>query len=85
MPVVEPYRSRSYVGDKSFVAGWGHLKERGEHTNMLQYVQLPVLENAECKERFKALHEFFSEQQLGSSVICAGDLSGGHDSCQGDR
>lgn len=85
MPVGEPYRSRSYVCDKAFVAGWGHLKERGEHSNMLQYVQLPVLDNAECKQRFKELHQSISEQQFGPSVICAGDLNGGRDSCQGDR
>ena len=85
MPIVDPYRSQSYVGDQPFIAGWGRLKEGGKTSNKLQFVRLPVLTNAECKQRFQVVRKLISEQQFGSAVMCAGDLNGGRDSCQGDR
>ena len=82
---MEPYRSRSYVGEQPFVAGWGRLQEGGKTSNKLQFVRIPVLSNSVCKERFEVLSKLSSDEQLGPSVICAGDLFGGRDSCQGDR
>ncbi|XP_055308152.1 venom protease-like [Sitodiplosis mosellana] len=84
IPTNEPFRSRSFVGEKPFIAGWGRLQEGGKTSIVLQQLELPVLENSECKERYKKQRKFISDNQFGGSVLCAGDLNGGRDSCQGD-
>lgn len=68
---------------KSTVAGWG-LQEGGRRSRVLQQVQLPILENSECENRYRRAGRWISDQQFGSSIICAGDLKGGRDSCKGD-
>lgn len=80
----EPIRSRSFVDYQPFVAGWGRLQEGGKSSNVLQQLQLPVLDNADCKEQYQKQGKLFSENQFGDAVICAGSLHGGKDSCQGD-
>lgn len=77
--------SRSFVGEGAHIAGWGRLQEGGRTSNVLQELQLPVLDNSECKERFRARGRLASENQFDRRILCAGDLNGGHDSCQGDR
>lgn len=67
-----------------FVAGWGRLKEGGKSSNVLQYLQLPVLDNSECKEQYKKQGKLISENQFSDVILCAGELAGGQDSCQGD-
>lgn len=47
-------------------------------------MQLPVLANTDCKDRYQKQGKLISESQFGDAVICAGVLTGGHDSCQGD-
>ncbi|XP_055308154.1 venom protease-like [Sitodiplosis mosellana] len=84
IPTDEPMLSRSFVGETVSVAGWGRLQEGGRSSNVLQKLQLPVLNNFECKERFRTQGRLLSEDQFDNSIICAGDLNGGHDSCQGD-
>lgn len=67
--------------------GWGHTQQDGEMSNILQQVQLPVISNSLCKEKF---HNIFRSQPIPdirldeSSVICAGFDIGGKDACQGD-
>lgn len=84
LPIDEPIRSRSFVGERPFIAGWGRLQEGGKTSNILQHVQLPILRNSECRRRYRRKGKLFSDDQFGRSVICAGDLNGGKDSCQGD-
>lgn len=84
LPVNEPVRTRSFVNYQPFVAGWGRLQEGGKSSNVLQELQLPVLDNSECKEQYRKQGKLISENQFGDAVICAGVLTGGHDSCQGD-
>lgn len=84
LPVEEPIRSRSFIGSNPFIAGWGHLKEGGNSSNVLQELQLPILDNSECKEQYKVQGKLLSDAQFGDAVICAGVLTGGKDSCQGD-
>lgn len=47
-------------------------------------MQLPVLENSECKEQYRKQGKLISEAQFSDLVYCAGQLDGGQDSCQGD-
>lgn len=84
LPVDEPIRTRSFVGYNPFVAGWGRLQEGGKSSNVLQELQIPILENAECKEQYRKQGKLITENQFGDAVICAGYLEGGRDSCQGD-
>lgn len=84
VPVDEPIRSRNFDGYQPFVAGWGRLQEGGKSSNILQELQLPILPNSECKEQYRKQGKLISEVQFGDAVICAGVLSGGQDSCQGD-
>lgn len=47
-------------------------------------VQLPVIDNNICREKYKLIGEFKDNVQFGDSVLCAGFAAGGKDSCQGD-
>lgn len=46
---------------------------------LLQYLQLPVLENNECKEQYKKQGKLISDAQFSDVVLCAGELAGGQD------
>lgn len=83
LPSDEPIRSKNFVGYMPFVAGWGRTQEGGKAANVLQELQIPVLDNEVCKDRYKKQKKLLSEKQFGKAVLCAGVLSGGHDSCQG--
>lgn len=55
--------------------------------NILQQVQLPVISNVDCKDKFQKVfrHTTIPDIRLDeSSVICAGFETGGRDACQGD-
>jgi len=84
IPTDDPLRSKDFLGYQPFVAGWGKTQEAGNSANVLQELQITVLSNNECKEKYKLIGKFVSEQQFDSAVICAGELIGGKDSCQGD-
>lgn len=47
-------------------------------------VQLPVIHNDICKEKYKLMGEFKDNVQFNDGVLCAGFAAGGKDSCQGD-
>lgn len=83
IPTDEPVRSKNYVGYMPFVAGWGRTQEGGKAANVLQELQIPVLDNEVCKDRYKKQNKLLSEKQFNKAVLCAGVLSGGQDSCQG--
>lgn len=84
LPVSDPIRSQSFVSYNPFVAGWGRTSEGGVSSQILQQVQVPVLTNDVCKDRYKKQNKLISEQQFDEAVLCAGVLEGGKDSCQGD-
>ncbi|XP_037048485.1 venom protease-like [Bradysia coprophila] len=84
LPVDHSIRNRSFIDYNPFLAGWGRLEEGGESANVLQELQLPILDNADCKEQYRKQGKLLSDVQFGDAVICAGRLSGGQDGCQGD-
>ncbi len=57
--------------------GWGYLAEKGQLSNTLQEVVLPVVPNDKCMT-------LFSSTFVPASMLCAGFESGGKDACQGD-
>lgn len=84
LPIDEPLRSKNFLGYTPFVAGWGRVEEHGAKATILQHVQIPVLDNAVCKDRYKKAKKLVAEDLFDESVLCAGVLSGGKDSCGGD-
>lgn len=84
LPLEEPLRSKNFVGYTPFVAGWGRTEENRPKASVLQHVQVPVLDNAVCKDRYSKARLLLAEDQFDEAVLCAGVLSGGRDSCGGD-
>lgn len=65
-------------GTASVVSGWGTLSSNGSSPDTLQYVEVPLLSNAECEGAY-------GRGQITDNMVCAGFLGqGGADSCQGD-
>ncbi|KAJ6643474.1 Venom serine protease Bi-VSP [Pseudolycoriella hygida] len=81
IPINDPLRSKDYVESNPFAAGWG-LTEKGSKSSILLEVQVPVLSNEECKEKYNAIKSVVSQKQFDSAVLCAGIP--GKDSCKGD-
>lgn len=84
LPLEDPLRTKNFVGYTPFVAGWGRTSEGGQSSPVLQELQIPVLSNDVCKDRYKKVGKLISEKQFDNAVLCAGVLTGGKDSCQGD-
>lgn len=61
--------------------GWGKTSEGifGKRSPILHQVQLPVISNHICKEKYKLINEYKAEIQFGNSVLCAGYAGGGKD------
>lgn len=75
---------RSFLDSMPFLAGWGKTHERGNDSTVLQHVQIPVISNEQCKEKYKAIGRFKDDSQFDDHVLCAGFTEGGKDACQGD-
>jgi trypsin len=63
----------------SYTIGWGVLDSNtGQQADSLRNVQIKIYESSKCEMVSPDLHKNWSSQ------ICAGDLLGGKDACQGD-
>lgn len=51
---------------------------------VFQELQLPVLNNADCKKKYKEIGKLNLDAQFSQLALCAGYMSGGRDSCTGD-
>nr|BDT27481.1 serine protease [Bacteriovorax sp. HI3] len=65
-------------GTKAMAMGWGSVREGGSSSNLLMYVELPIVsrEVANAENAYKGLVE--------EAMIPAGYAAGKKDSCQGD-
>ncbi|KAL7644132.1 UNVERIFIED_CONTAM: hypothetical protein RMT77_004956 [Armadillidium vulgare] len=71
------FNFKAFAGNRAPVAaGWG-LTEHGNRSNILLQVNIPIADDALCRERYKG--NFFSDNQL-----CIGGSEGGFDTCNGD-
>ncbi|CAL8118290.1 unnamed protein product [Orchesella dallaii] len=59
------------------VTGWGRTKEKGETSDILKKVKIPIVPNDQCRRLYKKL-----KMGITDHMMCAGEV--GHDSCQGD-
>ena len=67
----------AFLGGKTLtVSGWGALTEGGGSPSVLHSVDVPGMTNAQCLQNYP--------NSIDSSMLCAGQPSGGIDSCQGD-
>lgn len=60
------------------VSGWGRVEFGGSMTRHLHHVDLPIVEDEECKKSYTA-HGW---DLIRDTVICAGYTQGGKDACQ---
>ena len=65
-------------GKNLTVSGWGELSDHGIPT-FLQAVSVPGIATNTCQNAYYKFHD-----QVTNSMLCAGFLTGGADSCQGD-
>ncbi|XP_034480579.1 proclotting enzyme-like isoform X2 [Drosophila innubila] len=84
LPHSPKLRSKSFVGEHAYVAGWGSTREGGKNVAVLQEVALDVFDNEACRHGFAQFYRNFTEDQFDKAIVCAGVLEGGKDSCQGD-
>ncbi|XP_045118601.1 vitamin K-dependent protein C-like [Portunus trituberculatus] len=71
-------RDATYEGLSGIVAGWGRMKEYGNSSDVLRYVKVPIMTNAECKTKN------YSPREITENMMCAGYDAGKIDACQGD-
>ncbi|XP_070505081.1 venom protease-like [Chironomus tepperi] len=84
IPLSDAERTRNFVGYTPFAAGWGRTQEGGHSANVLQEIQLPVVDNNQCRQNYAAINKVVSEKQFNEAVLCAGYEEGGRDTCNGD-
>jgi len=67
------------VGTNTVISGWGDLSETAGSTRQLQFVQVPIIDDATCNVAYKGYNT------ITANMICAGLYRvGGKDACQGD-
>lgn len=67
-------------GSVATVSGWGNTDNEGGFDTLLQQVDVPVVDTAECSENYLETMGI----EVTDSMLCAGYPEGGRDSCFGD-
>lgn len=80
LPFAPEIKSNKWVNYEPFVAGWGTVASNGPPSTALRQVQVPVVDNEECKYDYRNIQTAVIDDR----VLCAGLAQGGKDSCQGD-
>jgi len=77
VPVCVPSpASASFGGFVSWATGWGTLSSGGVTSRYLMEVQMPLLTDARCKQKYTTVNT--------AVAVCAGETGQGKDTCQGD-
>ncbi|XP_076766249.1 venom protease-like [Xylocopa sonorina] len=80
LPVEDSLRYRDFTGTLPFVAGWGRIYHHGPLSDVLLEVQVPVITNTLCRERYSRIKRL----AINGGTLCAGYEEGRKDACQGD-
>jgi secreted trypsin-like serine protease len=80
LPNSPDLRNNRFENSSPFVAGWGAIQFNGPSSSTLRQVQVPIVADAVCQEKYKG----FKSVHVDDSNICAGFQNGGKDACQGD-
>lgn len=86
LPFKEPLRSRRFTDQNPMVAGWGLTSEWSsptEQSNVLLELQVPVIDNNDCRNYYKKIGDDATALQFSDRVICAG-IHRGKSTCTGD-
>ncbi|KAM8745376.1 transmembrane protease serine 9 [Acanthopagrus schlegelii] len=59
-----------------YITGWGSMREGGSLTNLLQKAAVNLIDQADCQQSYGDV--------LTTSMMCAGYMEGGRDTCLGD-
>ncbi|XP_016137534.1 serine protease hepsin-like [Sinocyclocheilus grahami] len=65
-------------GQMGTVTGWGNVEYYGTQANVLQEAHVPIISDAVCNG------PDYYDNQVTTTMFCAGYEKGGTDSCQGD-
>uniref|UniRef100_A0A3P8VTL0 Hepsin n=1 Tax=Cynoglossus semilaevis TaxID=244447 RepID=A0A3P8VTL0_CYNSE len=78
-PVCLPaYGQRVIDGQMGTVTGWGNVEYYGHLANVLQEAHVPIISDTVCNA------PDYYDNQITTSMFCAGYEKGGIDACQGD-
>merc|ERR1712200_42393 len=72
-PVCMPSKDESFHGKSGWAVGWGDTEYKGESSDVLLEVELPIVAQESCQDQYSLL----------PGMLCAGGE--GKDTCQGDR
>lgn len=67
-----------------FIAGWNLGKTDANVSNIQRELQVPVLNNDECKEQYQRQNKIVMDDQFGMDVICTGAYISAYDKCVSD-
>ncbi|CAG9769374.1 unnamed protein product [Ceutorhynchus assimilis] len=67
-----------YTGRIGVVAGWGRINERGDTSDVLRKISVPVWSTQQC------YNSGYGEHKISGNMFCAGYTEGLVDACQGD-
>ncbi|XP_059197799.1 transmembrane protease serine 9 [Centropristis striata] len=59
-----------------YITGWGSMREGGSLTNLLQKAAVNIIDQADCQQSYGNV--------LTPTMMCAGSMEGGRDTCLGD-
>lgn len=76
MPVCIPDSSFNLTNQDGIATGWGSLLSGGALSRYLMEVELPILNDVRCKQKYSNVET--------TNAICAGDYNLNKDTCQGD-
>ncbi|EFN73594.1 Trypsin-4 [Camponotus floridanus] len=66
------------TGSKAIVSGWGKTSTNGESSKVLQTLTIPIIDQEVCQKIFARY------RIVTANMLCAGDTTGGKDTCHGD-
>ncbi|CAG0879138.1 unnamed protein product [Darwinula stevensoni] len=70
---------KDYANEIGVVTGWGWTRWQGSESNVLLRVEVPIMSNDDCKTKTR-----YEAEEIFDSMLCAGYMEGGKDSCKGD-
>lgn len=87
LPISKELINQRFEGSEVSLAGWGYRKENGKiMPSALMQLQLPVLNNAFCRDLYHRRRLVKQERQFDDRVVCVGNAMYGSTkaNCEGD-
>ncbi|VVC36247.1 Serine proteases, trypsin family, serine active site,Peptidase S1, PA clan,Serine proteases, trypsin [Cinara cedri] len=79
------YNNANIPSHKVTATGWGSIQYGDQSSEDLLKVDINIIDNAKCNQLYESEKKRKTlNRGIIDSMICAGDLAGGHDTCLGD-